>query len=335
MNHNTSDNNIEELIAKYLAGETSSAEELLIEEWVKASDDNRKYFHDLRKNWRMVKTGSLQFDHSKAWDKISDQINKDDNREKGSTRIVPFYRSKVIWRVAATVALIVVAMYSYIFITQTRQHRIVAESTPAETELKDGTSVTVNRASTLSYHANYGKDSRKVSLEGEAYFEVEKKPEKPFIVEADDIKIRVIGTSFLVRSFETDTTVSVSVTTGEVAMIAQNRDTLLLAANQTGIYSKSTGTFSLEISQNPNLLSWKTLHLDFYNTGLKEVFKTLEHTYGVQFVLNDENLDSCKLTAIYSNKSLTDVLAILRATFSLRFSKTGDNTITVYGTPCN
>jgi ferric-dicitrate binding protein FerR (iron transport regulator) len=109
----------------------------------------------------------------------------------------------------------------------------------------------------------------------------------------------------------------------------------MLSQNEKGVYSKTNNRFIRTEKEDPNILSWKTKRLDFYNTGLVEVFETLEKTYGVEFIITNPDLNSCRLTAIYNNKSVTDILAIMRATFALQFSRSGDNTIVVNGTPCN
>lgn len=183
MSDASKNSDMESLIAKYLAGSTSPEEEALLESWVKENPENKQLFLETKRNWGIAQSGQINFSKKDAWNTLSNYIDKQSSQhEKKEVKTIPLFSTKNIWRIAATIIVLTAAIYSFLFVTQFRETKVVAESDPVETQLNDGTIISINRSSLLTYNAGYGKDERRVHLEGEAFFEVEKDTVRPFIV---------------------------------------------------------------------------------------------------------------------------------------------------------
>ena len=115
-------------------------------------------------------------------------------------------------------------------------------STLAETRtvhLPDGTSVTLNHYSSLSYPERFKSDNREVELSGEAYFEVSKDPKHPFIVQTETIDVQVLGTHFNVDAYQNNPDVKTTLLTGSVAVSNKSKSVrMILKPNEIAIYNK-------------------------------------------------------------------------------------------------
>lgn len=320
------------LAARYLTGSATPDEVTMLEEWVKTDEEKRRLFFEIKKSWMVVSTKGQVYNKTRAWENITRETGTQGEKEK----IRPLYSGisyKKAWRVAATVLLLIAGLYSVIYFTQLQEKTLVAGNEPLELELHDGTTININKHSSLTYPVKFRSGERRVILEGEAYFDVAQDLQKPFIVEAQDVEIMVLGTSFFISAFKDAPEVEVMVNSGKVALIAPDSRQLALVAGSMGVYNKEENQLIEDKIVDPNYLSWKTGLIIFDNTPLAEVFKVLERAYGIQFRIMDEELQSCRLTATFDNKPLEDILTIIRETFEIRFTRS-NGIINVYGESC-
>jgi ferric-dicitrate binding protein FerR (iron transport regulator) len=320
------------LSARYLTGSATPDEVTMLEEWVKTDEEKRRLFFEIKKSWMVVSTKGQVYDKTLAWKSIA----RETGTQEGKENIRPLYSGifyKKAWKVAATVLLLIAGLYSVIYFTQLQEKTLVAGNETLELELNDGTTININKHSSLTYPVKFRSGERRVILEGEAYFDVAQDLQKPFIVEAQDVEIMVLGTSFFISAFKDAPEVEVMVNSGKVALIAPDSRQLALVAGSKGVYNKEENQLIEDKIVDPNYLSWKTGLIIFDNTPLAEVFKVLERAYGIQFRIMDEELQSCRLTATFDNKPLEDILTIIRETFEIRFTRS-NGIINVYGESC-
>ncbi len=335
MTDNNQHIDFEELVARYLAGSATSEEADLLEHWVKSDKEKRTLFLEIRKSWRLISTAGQQYDAQKAWDTITLHT-----KEKTTTdKIKPLHATSSAWtpwRMAAAIAVLLACLFSVFYFTQLRDKTLVAEQQPANLQLHDGSMVSINKGSTLSYPVHFGGNERRVKLEGEAYFEVQPDPLKVFVVEVQGIEVRVLGTSFYVKAHSDDARIEVTVSSGKVAMITPDNRQLPLSAGQKATYHREEKAFSETTISNPNFLAWRTRKMIFEYSPLNEVFEVIGHTYGIDIRLRNPQLENCLLTATFNQQSLQDVLTIVGETFGLRFSrdKEDEDTIWVSGEGC-
>lgn len=334
MNTHGNHTQFEDLAVKYLAGSATPEEVEQLEVWVKSDEEKRRLFFDIKRSWMLVSSSPKAFQKSHAWEKIASQTFQTESKNNVRT-LQPKSSGGIItlWRVAAAILLLITGIYSVYYFAGFREKEWVAMDQHQERILDDASRVHLHRNSTLIYPARFRSNERRVKLEGEAFFEVTEDAQKPFVVETSNIEIHVLGTSFYVNTRGEADETEVIVQTGKVAMVASDKVQLPLTEGQRGIYHHDRNELAEARVENPNFISWKTRILVFEDSGLKEVFEVIGDTYGVNFSLADSSLENCRLTALFNDKTLAEVLAIVAETFSLRYTRTQEE-IRVSGEGC-
>jgi ferric-dicitrate binding protein FerR (iron transport regulator) len=154
---------------------------------------------------------------------------------------------------------------------------------------------------------------------GEAFFEVKKNKEVPFIINAGNIQVEVVGTSFNVNSFNNKSEVIVK--TGVVKVRTKsNSNSWILNAGSRIVIDRKNNVIEKEQNTNLNYLAWKTKVYIFEKTKMSEVFELIEKDYNTKIELADSDLNNCTLYAVIENKSLSDILDIIKHTFGIEYS---------------
>ncbi|MDA3891516.1 MAG: FecR domain-containing protein [Salinivirgaceae bacterium] len=314
-----------ELLSRYLANEANDAERIQAEEWRDASDENKSEFSAFAKLWLL--TGDdykhAEIDVDAEWKHLDRTISK-------GGRIISLSR---IMQIAATV--IIVFGLSFLFYNQTQKVSTKTQMAQVQTiNLPDGSVVTLNADSKLSYSKNFGKDNRNLSLKGEAFFDVAKNPNMPFIIDAQGASIKVVGTQFNVRAYKHQDKVKVTVVEGVVELYEtkEPKKQTVLNAGETGIYMKREKAIKKHARIEINDISWKTYEISFENTSLLRVAEILQNVYHIQFEVADSVKD-CAVTVEFNQKDLASVLKVLKSTLDLEITKQG-NTIYLKGEGC-
>lgn len=326
--------NYEELIASYLAGETDQTEVHLLEKWVKENNSNRKLFIQQKRAWQLTqspKNYDGQFDSDKAWNNIESELfGKDESVVESKTiNLKPFYRMA-----AAIAAVVTIGYFIFYLVNSNGNQTLIAENSTLTQILEDGTEVTLNRNSTLTFPKEFKENERRVELEGDAFFKVARDIDKPFIIESGEISVEVLGTSFYVNAKPTENKIEVTVETGKVAVYSKEENKIELIAGDVGTFNKKTKNLVKDSNSDSNFLSWKTKRLLFDNTSLDEVFKKIQETYHVNIQVSNTDIHSCQWTASFDNQSLETVLDVLKETFDLKIKQSGEEII-INGSGCN
>ena len=154
--------------------------------------------------------------------------------------------------------------------------------------LSDGTEVWINAETEIRYPVEFADDKRVVYVEGEAYFEVAKDVKRPFYVISDQVRLKVLGTSFNFRSYPEETSAVTTLATGSVLIHSDKMDQeIRLMPGEQGVLDKETGDLSKK-SIDPYLYSaWRSGRFVFRNARLEDMFNTLSRWYDLQvFYLN-------------------------------------------------
>jgi ferric-dicitrate binding protein FerR (iron transport regulator) len=191
--------------------------------------------------------------------------------------------------------------------------------------LPDGTSVVLFPGSRLSYPKIF-KNSRNVYLEGEAFFEVTKNPQKPFLVYANKLVSKVLGTSFTVKAYAADSVVNVTVKTGRVSVFTEedqnqkklsNRPELaglVLTPNQQVVYHLADNRLIRTLAAEPAIVNRKSIQQEtfsFNKTPVQQVFKLLQDTYGISIIYNEDLLEGCELTGELGDEPLLEKMNVI------------------------
>ncbi|OIP84519.1 MAG: hypothetical protein AUK44_02335 [Porphyromonadaceae bacterium CG2_30_38_12] len=159
--------------------------------------------------------------------------------------------------------------------------------------LPDGTVAWLNSGSTLKYNNSYGDETRTVNLTGEGYFEVQKNPKKPFLVYANDIKVKVLGTVFNVRSYADENAIEVDLLEGKVDVSFESgNDTKILSLlpNEKMVFNKANKTITSHKVDASRSSTWTTGKLCFVDATLEDIAKNLERKYDIQIEIKSQRI---------------------------------------------
>ncbi|SDM54810.1 FecR family protein [Kriegella aquimaris] len=164
-----------------------------------------------------------------------------------------------------------------------------------ELALSDGTIVTLNSGSSIKYPVQFVSDqSREVTLIGEAYFKVAKDTNNPFIVNVNDLKVRVLGTEFNLSAYPEDSDITTVLVEGLVGLYNQStydqQTATLIEPGSKGVYNQSKGDFSVNEVDTNLYTSWKNGRFVFRHEQFKNIIKKLERAYNITIINNNKEL---------------------------------------------
>jgi len=341
MNKN-SEHNVEKLLLSYLLGEAGKDEIKQVEDWLKLSGKNKKRLGDYEAVWTeagKLTPNPVAVDSQSAWKKMSDRIDNFE-KEKSKANIIPL-RSGLIWfstSVAAAILLIIGFYQIFLKSDLSIQNLQIASVKEIIIDtLPDGTNITLDTNSIVTYPERFAENERRMKLEGEAFFTVEPNKEKPFIIEAGNAFIEVLGTSFNVKAYK-NSDLFVIVTEGKVKLFTVDPlslDTLsmVLKAGESGKVSSEEKKPVFVAEQSPDAIFWMNNTLIFDDTDLKMVFKLLEKYYHVNIKVSDKRIYECRLSTTFSNNTIDEIIDVIVATFEFEFTKK-KNIFTIKGDGC-
>ena len=351
----------EHLLLQYLNGNADEALRASVGAWLDADSGNRELLDRLESLW--IETGRIlpapvAVDVEAAWMKMSARMNVVDGiqapevaNEKNpimpaESKTIRMHYTRYLFRAAAMI-LLLVGLYGlyWQFLRPVDQVVLTSGGEALSDTLPDGTEITLNRDSKLVYPEKFDRKKRTVILTGEAFFIVKHNAAQPFIVDAGLAGIRVLGTSFRVKTRSTDPqqgganspgwgdparVAEVSVTEGSVMLFAvdeKSGDTasVILGAGETGILeSGSRRPVRISHADSDNLF-WANRSLDFRGTPISAVIKILQQYYPVTITVSDPAILECRLTASFADDTIDGILAVIAGSFGLGLEVKGQN----------
>ena len=191
--------------------------------------------------------------------------------------------------------------------------------------LADGTKVWLNSESVLKYPTNFSGKDRTVVLEGEAFFEVQKNQNKPFLVKTSDLTVRVLGTSFNLSSYKSDEEIKLTLEEGQVAMYKKENSfdlnkAVMVKPNQHASFNKKMNHKIKLRSCNPDQYSsWRFGKLQFRNEKLMYLIPKLERWYDVSIVNENEKIKSILFTGSFDNENILQVMETLKRNTGIKY----------------
>lgn len=234
------------------------------------------------------------------------------------------YLTRTFAAAAAVVLLCLSVWTAYLYM---QPATIQTVSTLAETRtvrLPDGTSVTLNHYSSLSYPERFKSDDREVELSGEAYFEVSKDSKHPFIVQTETIDVQVLGTHFNVDAYPDNPDVKTTLLTGSVAVSNKNNSVrMVLKPNEVAIYNKVEQKLTRKVLENAgDEISWRHGEFIFDDLPLQEIARELSNSFGTTIHIADSTLQNYRITARFRNgEDLDAILSVLHNAGYFNYSR--------------
>lgn len=340
----------DELLGKYIAGEATDEEQAAVRRWLAENPDHPAELARFERIWQASGPQQTQapFNTDAAWQHVHGQMQSPGRSTTARPMANPAVPRRdrtrpplgtqrpgwIDWvrpgwvRVAA-----VVLVVSTISITLYRSFQtpnpiaqtatnLLTQTTSTQTRritLPDGSTVVLNRRSSLRYPDTFTGQTREVTLVGEGFFDVTPDKQKPFIIHAQDTDVRVVGTSFGVRAY--DRAVQVSVKTGRVVVRKKAQEIALVPGQQAAV-DATTDTLRRLARFDANALAFSTQKLAFTNQPLSKVVATLSDYYQTDINLSASRLQNCRLTAEFNNESVETVLGVVAETLQLNVRRT-------------
>ena len=312
---------------RFLSGELTGDERAAFLEELRKDPARQEELEKYRKIWDSAVPGA-GYDLDAEWELLRKKI-PGFGEAPGATASIPGQGRSVLfysYRIAAVLLVGLVLGFSWLYFTRMKDmQRVLAKDKPVEVMLEDGTRVVLNRDSRLRYGRTFDPGERKVFLSGEAWFDVVRDTARPFLIDAGEAMVRVLGTSFNVNAYRKNPTVEITVESGLVAMSSKKdgQDQIVMKAGSGGLYHKSLNTLKLIPTSDPNSISWKTRELFFQETPLREVADLLNRVYDVNILIVNPELASCPLTVTFRDQSLEAILHVLEQTLDLQVTWDG------------
>lgn len=274
---------------------------------------------------------------------------------------------KWYWIAAASVIIGCLVVFGSFFTGKKKSNELAREvneistrpGSKSKVELPDGSVVWLNAGSKLTYNKDFGVAKREVTLVGEGFFDVTKNKEKPFIIHTSSINIKVLGTVFNVKAYNTDKQTETSLIHGSIEVTIRNRpnDKIILSASEKlivennidGIESTTSGKSDKEnytkekegfgslisikkVYYNPSdsavaETEWINNRLVFRDEAFSDLAIQMERWYNVNIEIRNSKTAAERLNGTLETETITQALDALKETTSFRYEKTGNNII--------
>jgi len=315
-----------------LSGESSPAEARQVARWAQHSPRAEALLHQLQ--GRTPGEDDVSFDIDTEWAALNDNLEVINQTFVQSNKRSSRRRARVIGILAACTAVVSAVLIgtgrSPSHQPSERDSSALHYAAPlgriANLTLPDGSRLTLSPGSHCTVASDF-QHTRTVTLDGEALFDVVQAPNTPFQVRTRSTVTRVLGTTFDVRQFATDSSARIAVITGRVVSAA--RDTsVTLAAHNVATLTDSTATVIAE-DDIARYRDWTTGSLAFDDAPVSEILATLSRWSGVRFDVADLSVDRIRLTARFDYRSSAHMIAALETLLDVSASVATKGDVTI------
>lgn len=327
--------NITAIVRKYLANRFSPQTEERVQKWIIKDKDSEAKEKASQEYWdgldAKAETNMCSNPNTlAALERVNLRIgyNKEHLDNIASYQKFSRFTFNFIRVAAIIVPLLIIGGSLFYFIPfSSRQEMIeisVAYGEQKHLFLPDSTEIWLNAGSSISYPKAFSKDERLVNLNGEAYFSVKRNTEKPFIVKAEQLSVKVLGTRFNVKAYPNEEQITTTLTSGKVEVDAFSRHPQILQPNEQLTYNKQTSDISISVVNAADAESWIQGQLIFNNANFEEIFRTLERRYNIVIDNTIKTSASKRYTVKFrKGESIDKVLDILADIIEFNYQQDG------------
>jgi len=195
--------------------------------------------------------------------------------------------------------------------------------------LPDGTQVTLNAQTTVRYATAMADGKRRVQVDGEAFFDVAKDAEHPFVVTVGDVDVTCLGTCFDVRHYADENTISVVLAEGKVRVRA-NEAEMTMEPDSRVVYDCTAKTLSKRSVPSADYTCWMSGEVRYNDCTLEEIAAELSRNYHINMVITSNNLRQERFTGYLGKSSLRNVLDVICLAADMHYHIADDTTVYVY-----
>lgn len=308
------DNSIEkDLKLKFFREELSAEEQRALKEQLKASDDDRRLFNDMR--FIFDATEAIHLGKSAHLSQAETKIKK---KLVFSSYVAATKRFAM--KIAAILVLPLVITTTLLYLELSKEKSVAYNDVSCLNgrvsliTLPDGSKVYLHSGSTLRYPNKFRNNERLVELHGEGFFEVESNKEKPFFVQVPDgSRVKAYGTAFNVSAYQTDNKVTVFLARGAVDFTSTRlSEAVVLKPGTELVYDKDAGTYEKTMKNTGEYTDWINGKLVFNKASMSEVVNKLSRHYNVDIEVKDERLNKYFFSATFKDENIYQVLNMLK-----------------------
>ncbi len=317
-------------VTRYISGEMNWVERVWFDLAIVGDSNMKRLLGEMRNDWHTTGNffNSNNINKSKAWSNLYQRLENDNLLNPKDEATIVQLKPQVYLKYAAAVLFAVVISgiggYKYfnpklVALTNNSNQNTVI------TTLPDGTTIYLAQNSTITYAKRFVGKSRNVKLEGEAFFDVAKNPDKPFIIETKVAFVKVLGTSFNLKSTNSKN-FELSVVEGKVGInLNSNKSENLIAIAGDKVMAKDNKLIREKV------LSFKTtknsmVRLQFQDESLSSIINVINKTYGSNLQLSGDGLKNKKISVTFEN-DISSIVNILSVSFNLELIHQPDSTI--------
>ena len=348
-------------IARFLKGELTFSEEQLLQQWANENEEQAHFYEEMRNTWLTAVTFASESNPlDNEWSQMNERLNTIDLKTpKKNIHSLMFSSFRRIASIAAMflLAMIIGAILSRLILPVRAQNgdemceMITPLGAKSQVVLPDGTRVWLNAGSRLTYKKSFNTNDRLVTLQGEAFFHVKSNKNKPFIVQTSKLNVKALGTSFNVKAYPEDKSVTATLVEGIIQVEGKGANskpfTVTLKPKETITYMEKSfevAKSSVEpqslkpvkkapekvtqiaddvlINKNVNTLkftSWKDPQWQVEAENLENLSVLLGRRFNVIIHKQSSNLKEYRFTGTIRNETLEQVLEILGLTTPLKY----------------
>lgn len=285
-------------IFNYLAGCLPASQKNEVESWISG---NKEKFEDLKNIW----------EHNATFESLEPKWHEFKKLENETRKIGTKFKIQFYLKVAAIfIGLFLLTSSAFVYFKKDSFYS--AGKIYTEVLLPDGSTVFLNKQTTIKWHTYFFKNRRQILLNGEAFFDVKKMSGQNFMVKTKNLKIEVLGTRFNVQAYRHNSLETVVVQSGKVK-VSENEGSLIqfLSAGEKIDYLASGKKFHAKSKIDFENQNYKLRQLEFNETPVEKVVTAINHFYGTEVEIVDRSVTRFKITAIFQSQPLDSVLAAL------------------------
>lgn len=314
------ENRINHIIARVLSGEASPEDIFVLSDWLTQDEKNKNEFQQIKSYWEAEVVSSHSFIPSHAIEKLQAKIREEDRKQKRRKWM------RIGGSCAAAVFLFLLSL-SVLFWKDMEsippeQYTYLAGGHKTDFILSDGTHITLNKNSSLTYTGEFGKAIRSVRLEGEAYFEVAKDSLHPFDVEMHGATVRVLGTHFNLKAEKGSDQIIATLIEGSIRFQGA-KHSIVMAPNQQLSFSRSSNKVNLKAVDAEVFIAWKDELLKYVSIPFVQLVAELEKNYKIEIRLENKKLTDPSLTVsgtFTKEQNIEEVLKVISRSVPITWS---------------
>ncbi len=311
-------------MGKYISANMGEEERREFEFWLSKHPEYQVQLAEIGKIWALTGDADSQLEPNlqHAWERFESRRNKI-SPSSSKKELKNWGNWKGYVAIAASLGLILSLGFWYFSQPISKREALTYSTTEhiKRLTLPDSSELWLNAFSEISYRLENGE--RKLSLSGEAFFNVKRDESQPFVIYSGAIATRVLGTSFNLRAYPEDDRILVEVESGKVIFGESTKKPIILTKGKGGSFDKSSSAIETYKLNSNNRNAWRVQKLSFQNEKMDRVISDMEQYFRIEFEVENPHIMDCHFTSTFENPELEDLLEVMKYALDLEVEKSG------------